>query len=253
MISVPSYGLKLHLAAWYPNAAEGAPLVSGAPLATWANRGSGVSDATQASTAHQPRWKAAGNLRAVQFDSVSDRLDVASSDSTLAFIHTTGVFDIFLCLRASSNKAGVVCGSAYNTGDKGFLVERTHTTVGSPLTLYLFLGPGEYRTYPTANYFAASFEPGVSNKILFRGQGEGTRLQASTGDFATITPTAGGGSAAALPALPTGNATNPLQIGAQGGGNFFGGDIFDVAIFNRNLSTSELVTMKNYFAERYTV
>ncbi len=253
MIAVPSNGLKLHLASWYPNAAEGAPLSSGSFLSSWANRGSGVADAAQASTAHQPQWKASGASRAVQFDSVSDRLDIASSASTLAFIHTTGIFDIFFCARASSNKPAVLGGSAYNTGDKGWLIERTHNVTSAPLTFYLFLGPGTYRTFPVVNYFLASFDAGVPNKILFRGQGVGTRLQAATGDFTTIYSTSGGGAAAVLPTLPSGDATNDTQIGAQGSGNFFGGDIFDVAIFSRNLATAELETMAAYFSERYGI
>lgn len=249
----PSSGLKLHLAAWEPNTAQGAPLYSGAFMSTWKNRGSGVADATQASSAHQPQWKAARNRwPAVQFDSVSDRFDLASSDSTLKFIHETGIFDIFLAVRPSVNKAMVVLGNAYNTGDLGFVVERNHGVVTSPLNFYLFLGPGVYRVINTANYFSASFEPGIVNKMLFRCAGVGTRLQASN-DFTTIHSTTGAGTGAVLPTLPVGNATGDCQIGAQGSANFFGGDILDVAIYTRNLTTSELVTMATYFSERYGI
>jgi hypothetical protein len=35
------------------------------------------------------------------------------------------------------------------------------------------------------------------------------------------------------------------------GSIFFGGDILDIAIYNRNLSGAELTTMSDYYAERY--
>jgi len=249
----PTSGLKLHLAAWQPNGIEGAGLVSGQGMATWTNRGTGVADGVQNNTAHQPQWKAARNRwPAVQFDSVSDRIDIPSSASTLAFIHETAVFDIFLAFRPSANKAMLVCGNAYNTGDKGFVVERNQTIVGSPITFYLFLGPGEFRSFTTNNFFTASFEPGVANKLLFRAAGVGSRLQGSN-DFETIYSTTGNGTGATLPTLPTGDATADCQIGAQNSANFYGGEILDVAIYNRNLSTVELNTMSAYFNERYGI
>lgn len=249
----PSSGLALHLAAWEPNGNQGAGLVSGSFMPTWKNRGSGVADAVQASTAHQPQWKAARNRwPAVQFDSVSDRFDLPSSDSTLKFIHETGIFDVFIAIRGAVNKYGVVMGSAFNGGELGFVIERSHITAGAPLTFYLFLGAAGYRVISTDGYLTPPlgvFEPGRANKMLFRATGVGSYLRASA-DFSTFVGGAGG---AVLPALPTGNATNALQVGAITSAYFFGGEILDVAIYNRNLSAGELTTMSTYFLERYGV
>lgn len=252
----PSSGLALHLAAWEPNGNEGAGLVSGSFMPTWKNRGSGVADASQATAANQPQWKSARNRwPAVQFDSVSDRFDIPSSDSTLKFVHETGVFDIFVALRGAVNKYGVIIGNAFNTGDLGFLVERTHNVANAPLTFYLFLGPGTFRVLPTNSYFVPappSFEPGRANKMLFRAAGVGSRLQASN-DFSLFYTTTGGASGGPLPALPVGNATNVATVGSYGAAHFFGGEILDVAIYDRNLSAGELVTMSAYFSERYGI
>jgi hypothetical protein len=252
----PSSGLALHLAAWEPNGNEGAGIESGAYMSAWKNRGSGVADASQATRTHQPQWKAARNRwPAVQFDGVSDRLDIPSSDSTLKFIHETGVFDIFLTLRGGVNKYGAVIGNSFNVGDLGFYVERVHNVAGAPLTFYLFLGPGTYRSIATSTYFvptAPSFEPGRANKLLFRAAGVGSRLQAS-GDFSLFYSTTGGGAGAVLPTLSVGNATLVTQVGAAGSNYFFGGEILDVAIYNRNLSAGELTTMGTYLSERYGV
>lgn len=252
----PSSGLALHLAAWEPNGNQGAGLVSGSFMPTWKNRGSGVADASQAASAHQPQWKAARNRwPAVQFDSVSDRFDIPSSESTLKFIHETAVFDIFVALRGAANKYGAVVGNAFNVGDLGFVIERVHNVVGAPLTFYLFLGPGTYRQIATSSYFvpsAPSFEPGRANKLLFRAAGVGSRLQASA-DFSFFYSTTGGGAGAAVPALPTGNSTLITQVGGVGSNYFFGGEVLDVAIYDRNLNAGELTTMSTYFSERYGI
>lgn len=252
----PSTGLALHLAAWEPNGNQGAGLVSGSFMSTWKNRGSGVADAAQVAPAHQPQWKAARNRwPAVQFDSISDRFDIPSGDSTLKFIHETAVFDIFVALRGAVNKYGVVMGNAFNVGDMGFLIERVHNVANAPLTFYLFLGPGTFRLLPTNSYFVPappSFEPGRANKMLFRAAGVGSRVQASN-DFSVFYSTTGGGSGAAIPALPSGNATQAAQVGAIGSNHFLGGEVLDIAIYNRNLSAGELATMSTYFSERYGI
>lgn len=252
----PSSGLALHLAAWEPNGLEGSGLASGDYLATWKNRGTGVADASQATRTHQPTWKSARNRwPAVSFDSVSDRLDIPSSDSTLKFVHETGVFDLFLTLRGGVNKYGAVIGNAFNVGDLGFLVERVHNIAGAPLTFYLFLGAGTYRQFATSTYYvpaAPSFEPGKSAKVMFRGAGVGSRLQSSA-DFSTFLSTTGGGAGAVLPALPAGNATLVAQVGGTGSNYFFGGEVLDIALYDRNLNAGELTTMATYLNERYGV
>ncbi len=247
LVLPPSSGLKLHLAAWEPNTAQGAPLYSGAFMPSWKNRGSGVADAAQASTAHQPQWKAAINRwPSVGFDGVSDRLDLSGSNSTLKFIHETAVFDIFIAIRASQNKYGNIIGNADGNSEQGFLIDRTHVAPGAPLVFYLWCN-GTYVSFVTGNYMSASFESGVANKMLFRGAGVGTNLKASN-DFVTIYS-----ETATIPALPVGNATRDAQVGAQNSANFFGGEIMDVLIYNRNLSAGELTTMATYFMERYGI
>lgn len=251
----PSSGLALHLAAWQPNGNEGAGLVSGSFLPTWKNRGSGVSDAAQATSSHQPQWKAARNRwPSVQFDSVSDRLDIPGGESSLKFIHETATFDVFVALRASVNKYGAIIGNAFNVGDRGFLIERNYNIIGAPLTMYLFLGAGSYRAFAMSTYFPVtpSFEPGVANKALFRAAGNGSRMQCSI-DFASFLSTTGGGAGAAISGLPTGDSTLGVQVGGVNSNYFFGGEIFDVAIYNRNLDAGELATMSAYFSERYGV
>lgn len=249
----PASGLRLHFAAWQPNGTEGAGLVSGSSLATWKNRGS-TSDAI-ASEPNQPTWKSDYNRwPAVNFDSVSDIMTVPGSISSLNFIHETAVFDIFVAVRGAVNKYGVIAGNAFNLTDTGFLIERVHNVAGAPLTFYLFLGPGGgYRYFPTSGYWLPvhpSFEPGVANKMLFRCSGVGTRLQASQ-DFSTFFTTSGGGAGAAVATVPTGNATLETSIGGVGGSYFYGGEIMDVIIYDRNLSAGELSTMSTYFSERY--
>lgn len=243
----PSSGLALHLAAWWPNAEGGAGLQHGQGLPSWKNRGSGVADATQATAAHQPTFKTTSTRwPAVAFDSISDRLTVASSASTLKALHETATFDVFVCLRAAKNTYGVVAGSAFNSGESGFLLERNHLPVGS-LAFWLFCGGSGYRICNTFSLGVpdSDFEPGVVNKMLFRGAGSGVALSASQ-DFTTFL--SGGG---AVPALPTGNMTNDLSIGAFSGAHFFGGDLLDLAIYTRNLSAGELATMATYYSERY--
>lgn len=244
----PSSGLVLHLAAWEPNGNQGSGLVSGSFMSTWKNRGSGVADAVQASSAHQPCWKAAENRwPAVQFDSVSDRFDLPGSASTLKFLHETAVFDIFIAVRGAVNKYGVIFGGAFNGGDRGVLIERSHTEAGAPLTFYLFMGASGYRVLPAGNYFNASLEPGKANKVLFRAAGVGSQVQASN-DLETFFS-----AGAAIPALPVGDATTDAQIGAYGSSHFLGGEILDILIYNRNLTAGELITMDTYFSERYGI
>lgn len=252
MTTPPASGLKLHLASWDPNGNDGAGLGSGSYMATWKNRGSGVADAAQAASANQPQWKAHETDFAVQFDSVSDTFSIASSTSTLKFIHETATFDIFLALRGGCSKYSVPIGNAYGTSDLGFFVERNINVSPAPLTFWLMLGGGAYRIFQTATYFTPtpSFDLGVASKILFRCAGVGSRLSASV-DFSTFVQTSGTGVSGTIPTLPTGDATNNTQLGALNGAHYFGGDFLDVAIYNRNLSAGELTTMATYFSERY--
>jgi hypothetical protein len=246
----PSSGLKLHLASWQPNGLDGAGLISGSPMATWKNRGSGVADAIQTTPTNQPTWKSAANRwPAVAFDSVADRFDLPGSDGTLRWVHETGVFDLFVALRGAVNKYGVVFGNGFNPGDLGFLLERTHNVARAPLTFYLWLG-SSFRAHPTNSFHVPappSFEPGVANKLLIRCAGVGTQIQSSA-NFSTFF--AGGG---VLPALPTGPATNVATIGSYGANHFLGGEILDVALYDRNLSSGELTIMATYFAERHGI
>jgi hypothetical protein len=87
---------------------------------------------------------------------------------------------------------------------------------------------------------------------MFRAAGVGSRIQSSA-NFSTFFSTSGGGAGAVLPTLPTGNCTFPAQIGATNSNYFFGGEILDVCIYNRNLSAGELTTMATYFSERYGI
>lgn len=245
----PTSGLVLHLAAWEPNGSQGAGLLSGGPMASWKNRGSGVADATQATAANQPTWKAAANRwPAVSFDSISDRFTLPSSAATLKFIHETGVFDMFVCARASKNAYGVIAGSAFNGGELGFLLER-QANPEAYLQLYLFLGASGFRSHSTYGLGTPNrnFEAGVVNKMLFRSTGIGAQIQSSSG---FVSFTSGGGT---LPALPVGNATNDTTVGSYGAAQFYGGELLDFAIYNRNLSAGELTTMSTYFSERYGV
>jgi hypothetical protein len=236
--------LVLHLAAWNPNTYEGGgqSLLSEGFIGTWKNLGSGVADAIQAS-GNQPQWKAYGSNFAVQFDGVSNLLEMASSASTLKFIHETAIFDIFVAARGGTSKNSVIIGNAYTTSEKGFIVERTGTAAGGYLTFWLWLG-GAFRAFQTSSYLSPipSFEIGTANKVLFRGNG--TNLQGSA-NLSTIT------NGPSLPALPVGDATYACQIGAMNGQYFYGGDILDIAIYNRNLSAGELTTMSDYYSERY--
>ncbi len=252
LVLPPSSGLQLHLAAWEPNTAQGAPLYSGAFMPSWKNRGSGVADAAQASSENQPQWKAAQNRwPVVQFDGVSDRFGIASSTTTLAFIHETGLFDIILAIRPAANRAAVVAGNAYSGGETGFTLERVYQVEGAPLNFYVFCGVDSYRVFTSGNYFSAPCEPGQARKYLFRGRGPNTQLQASP-DLATIYTSIG--ATGLLPAtLPVGPATYDTQIGAINGANFFGGEIMDFMVYDRNLSSGELATMVTYFNERYGI
>lgn len=225
-------------------------------MATWKNRGTGVADGTQATATNQPTWKSAANRwPAVGFDGVADRFDLVGSESSLKWVHETGVFDLVVALRGGVNKYSAIIGNAFNVGDLGFLVERVHNIAGAPLTFYLFLGPGVYRAHATSTYHvpaAPSFEPGKTAKVLFRGSGVGTRLQSSA-DFSTFFTSSGGGPGDVLPALPVGNATLAAQVGAAGNNYFFNGEILDVALYDRNLSVGELATMATYLNERHGV
>ena len=183
----------------------------------------------------------------VAFDGTSDTMALPSSDSTLAFLHTSAVFDIFVCARAKRNKYGVLCANSFNPPDKGITIDRDPNT--HELTLFIWMA-GVFKSLPTSSYFpdsSAKFLPGIANKLLFRSQGTGTVLSASA-NFVNFY-----GGVGALPALPVGNATAPMTIGSYAAGNFLDFDLHDLLIYNRNLSSGELVTMGTYFSERYGV
>lgn len=241
-VGPPQLGLQVWL---------GAERIAGANgdyVSTWYNGVSGGPNAVAAapSSFYAPGLKlASGQPACVQFDGVQDRLVLTGSAATLAFIHTTGLYDIFLVTRRRNNGIDAVPFANTNTtADKGLYFAFTDTGVQ-----WVICAGGSATVNHTVAYPATI---GQVKKFQFRGDGSNSKISADLSTFDTKAFTA---------ALGSGNASADYELGSdrfgaslgEGGSEFYDGDIHCLLIYNRNLSAAEVATVRNYISRTFGV
>lgn len=211
-------------------------------VSTWDSQGS-LGDATQATAAAQPmlrkRW--IGRCGAASFDGVSDFLTVASSQADLAFLHTTGVFDVVMVLRKSAATQGVIFGSANGATEKGFRVVLDNSAGNDRVTFYLYNGATAIFTAGLAYSIAL----GAWTAVEF--VANGTHFGGSYTVQATAASLFANG-------LGVGDATNVARLGMNAAGiNPYCGDLALLVVYPRVLdeATEKAAIVRPVLNARY--
>lgn len=237
----PPSGAVLGLAAWNVDGTNNSS-VTGNGYATplWKNTSGGtVSDGLPQSAPYYPHLKTSDALQpsCVTFDGIADYFHFLNSQSTLAFLHNTGVFDMFIVMRRLQGGLRPLVGSTNTTGNKGL-----YTAINADGQLNLVLcTAGTPIVNATSTATAAIGAP-----VKWHIRGTGSALRLST-DFSTYQNVPYTGSVVA------GNATFPMALGSLGTFGMlenFGGDIYEFHLYDRNLTPIELSQMQQYILER---
>jgi hypothetical protein len=232
-------GAVFQLDAYSVDAASNDYRSSDDSLRIWKDLGTGSpADLTTASIYERPHLKMDDDSGedSVAFDGVDDRLTFPTSNSRFAFIHQTGIFDLYLGFRQRGCGVRALFGCMTNTSTaKGLSV-----VVTADGLLSIALGNGA-----AAICLAASFELEVPKftptMLLVRGDGANIKVSQDLYDFET---------AAFTGALGAGNAAANYTIGASSGtqdaatNTTFQGDLFWASLYSTNLNASDLATMR---------
>lgn len=222
--------------------ASNGTVTDGALIATWVNGGSG-GNATNATDSQKPTAQllALNRRTAVAFDGVADFLTAASSATGLSFVHSTGVFDIFVVMRKDLSTIRYVFANTNTTASLGFGL---FTTAANKLTFFVAESGVSNVSY-TSTYTVTQ---GEWASIEFKGDG-------------TTFSTAKNGAAYETTSFlnkpfTVGNATNAFTIG-KGGPNDIStqldGAIALLLIASSELSASDRAAVQAAITCRYAL
>ncbi len=211
---------------------------NGDKISTWANSGT-IADFVQATDAYKPMLLKNVNENAISFDGIFDVMTSPGSATETGFVMSTGVFDLVLALRRTNNLTAQerrICGNC--EGQAGISV-----LLNGDGNLWVILGNGSGLI---SNFVTTVNVPlGEPTKILVRG--DGTQIRVST-DFSTFEDQA------FAAALGSGDAFYDFTVGgsnpSQTTPRTFEGDMYEVILYDRNLSGAELTQMSSYL-DRY--
>lgn len=218
-----------------------ATLADGALIPTWKNLGSPtVADFVQATEDKKPSMRKAGGEQAATFDGVFDLMTSPGSKSALSFIHNTGVFDVILVVRRTNNsitnERRLFGGSEGQAGLAVLLL----TAASNEGAIWVILGNGAGLLN---NFQTTIITPlGTPYKVLVRGDGTQVRVSHDFTTFQSQSFAAGLGSGDSFYDYSIGGC-NPSQTTPL----TFAGEVFNVLVYNRNLSPAELSQVTAFF------
>lgn len=220
-------------------------IAHGGDVSAWKTEGSaGLADFTAVGADEptklraNPYMKKSATEQSVAFDGVFNQLTSVGSAGLLNFIHTTGVFDLFLVhrRRAGGNERRLF-GCSGGSGQKGIQVLQQMGAVGTDGNLQVVIGNNAGLLVTATSTLRADL--GKPTLILIRG--DGTRLRITKNFYYWQNTTFTG-------SLATGNANGDYCLGSiatsQATPNLFEGDHFIVCAYDTNLSLSNLVAWK---------
>jgi hypothetical protein len=254
--SLENYVASLKPKAWFKS--NKIVQLDNTAVLTWKDISGNGNDATQAVTANQPTFKInqINGKPAVEFDGSSDRLEISSSTSTFKFLHSD-LSTIFFVgkIGNSSNpdtRYGLFGSNGAGTANVGMclyyddrssipynnrllnLVTRgvTSTSNVNNLTSDGALTPNQY------NYIRLNGDPAnatAANRSIIQING-GSLIQNNT----------------QTNALSTSNSTLNFQLGSVGGGSLlFLGQMAEIIIFNKLLTSGEVTIINQYIKQEY--
>jgi hypothetical protein len=225
---------------------QGNELVShGSDAYLWHNSGSFATSFTRASVAGTPLIKKLSGSSVVSFDGRSDILQCAGSAAALAFIHTTGIFDLAIVMRRMATRSSGV--RILGTEGKGLglysSVYNAGVTIEGGFQLFLNNGSIPITTLATQRVNAPI---GAVSSLFVRGTGTKIRCTQNFWDWEEQT---------FLGALGSGSAAHDYAIGSTGGNpgdpdDFACVDVFDLLLWSAPLSDSDLDVVQANFATR---
>ena len=273
--SAPPGGVGAELQLWLDaadsatlfDATTGGSLVAAdGGVARWEDKSGNARHATQGTSANRPARKTAiqAGLDVLRFDGSNDSLSIPSSTATFNFMHN-GDHTLFIVYKAGTTAnpnaiyfliANGVSGDSIDSQTGFYLRWDDRSTVPfQDQTIYVianaggarFVGVSSADTFP-ANVFNLQTVVGnpqdstIANRATTRRNG-GAALSLSTGDTNAGT------------ALPTGNATQDLRIGATAGTStsFLNGDIAEIIIYDSALSDADREAVENYLLAKWAI
>lgn len=244
----PVAGAIAQLDAYNCDGADNAYRSNGDALRTWFDGGvSSPPILTTASIYERPHFKSdpSSGENCVAFDGIDDRLTFPSSDSTFAFIHQTGVFDLFISLRRRGASQRSIFGNMTNTAnDKGMAV-----SIDGSGKIVVAIGNGSSPVILSNAAFELQLPFFTPTKLLVRG--DGSKLYVSQNFYAEDFE-----SSAFTGSLGSGNAARTFTAGASsasegpGANTMLQSDLFWLSLYNRNLNANELLTMSQCIRSR---
>lgn len=212
--------------------------INGDKLTTWTNNGT-IANFTQATDAAKPLLLKNSNENAVHFDGEFDIMTSTGSAATTGFVMSTGVFDLILSLRRTNSTQGQERRVVGNCEGQAGLFVGLNTEANTEGTFWIILGNGSGLLI---NYRTTAFAPlGAPMKILIRGDGSQLRISTNFSTFEDVAFGAGLGAGSAFYDFSVGGA-NPSQTTPK----TFEGDMYEVLLYDRNLSAGELTQVQSY-------
>jgi hypothetical protein len=221
-------------------------LATGYDAYSWVNSGSFSTPFTRTTVPATPLMKKLPGASVVSFDGRDDQLSCVGSAAALAFIHTTGVFDIALVLRRMATRSTSAV-RVFGTEGKGLGVYSTgyvaNTTIEGGYQFFLSNGSQSLSTLATQKIRAPI---GEVSCLFLRGDGASLRATQDFWDWETQD---------FLAAVDTGSAAFDYAIGCTGGNpgsadDFSCMDVLDFRVWNRNLSKAETDLVQANFTTR---
>jgi hypothetical protein len=234
---LPPSGAILQLSAWNYDGANNSGKANGVAVSTWVKIQGTASDFAASAESVEPHLKtASGESPAILFDGVADYITGANTQTTLSFLHETGVFDMFVVVRRLAGSTGYPFGNTAQSTEKGFF-----TIFDASGNLRVLLCRGESSVFIVDKTTTLAAAVGVPTKFHIRGTGTQVRISKDFSTYQTGNYTA---------AVIAGAATNTFQLGGIIPSLLVNADFYEFFVYDRNLTADEVTQMGAYILQR---
>lgn len=223
--AVVSSGLKMWLRADVGVIKDGSDLVS-----EWKDLSGNQNNVTQSNVANQPVWQSSvqGGQDAVRFDGSNDYLNAGD----LQVHDNSAGMTLFVVRQATTTANRCILTKYHYSGKREWALNTTGFLVSENVSSYSANNNAAYSATTNLGIVTGVWDPGVATTVYLEGELQST---------------------AVTPAVDADDTTADLLLGyvTDTGVAPFPGDIAEVLVFNRELSTAERAQVETYLAQRY--
>ena len=212
---------------------------SGTQVSQWRDKSGNNFHANQSTTAQQPLRNTTNNSRKSVFFNASTRLDFMTISSGISLPNDASIFIVYKPATQSYQYAVLIDNYHGQGGNYGFVIQRVSTN-----TQFYYANAGDGAGFIDTSASPWTYTDNVIQLLsLNKASSTGTPYISGTVQTSRSVRAA------------TAQYTTGLAIGywGNGGGRFYNGDMCEILIFNRSLSSTEMKQVHTYLGQKWGI